>query len=157
MQSNETAKTKSAHKRSWKFVLVMGGLMLLVVAAAAWLLAHPTPTTKLHVGSRTFTLESAETINEQRRGLADRSTIAANEGMLFIFPEQARQCMWMKNMRFPIDIVWLDGDHRIVHIEHAVAPETYPEAFCYEARYVIELRAGQAANANLKQGQRLTF
>jgi hypothetical protein len=79
--------------------------------------------------------------------------------MLFISKVPAKECFWMKDMRFSLDILWLDASHRVVHIEQGVSPGTYPRTFCTKvpAMYVIELPAGSVAEDNIQQGQILNF
>lgn len=114
---------------------------------------------KLQIGSGIIKLKVANSLNEQRQGLSGRESLADNSGMLFVYNDSERRCFWMKNMRFPIDIVWLDADKRIVHIYENLSPNTYPESFCSDelARYVIELNSGMVKKLDLSIGQQLTF
>ena len=52
------------------------------------------------------------------KGLAVKNQLKENEAMLFIFEESAKHSFWMKDMKFPIDIIWLDSASKVVHIEH---------------------------------------
>jgi uncharacterized protein len=101
----------------------------------------------------------ARTASEQSKGLGDRASLPTNEAMLFPFPNTAVRCFWMKNMEFSLDMVWLNSDQQIVHIQSDISPNTYPETFCpaTPAQYVLELNAGQAKAANLQLGQTLNF
>jgi uncharacterized protein len=80
---------------------------------------------------------------ERMRGLSGRESLEPTEGMLFIFPQSGYHSFWMKEMRFPIDIIWVGEDGTIVDIAPVVRPETYPKAFEPKApaRYVIEASA----------------
>lgn len=62
-------------------------------------------------------------------------------------------------MRFPIDIVWLNQDKKVITTKENVAPTTYPESFCptEAAQYVIEVNAGAVQSAGVTKGQRLQF
>lgn len=156
MQSNETEKTRLG--RSHKI-----GLFLLAVTAVAiawWLKTHPVhPSDEIGLATKagTYHLEVAKTVDEQRQGLSGRASLAKRDGMLFMFDTQEEQCFWMKDMRFPLDIIWVDESLKVTAVRSNVQPSTYPDAFCAEARFVIELNAGQAAQAGLTTGQRLTF
>lgn len=77
--------------------------------------------------------------------------------MLFLYEDEAQRCMWMKDMRFAIDMLWLDSRKKITKIQKDVRPETYPDAFCARAQYVIELKAGEAERHRLRSGQTLAF
>lgn len=111
----------------------------------------------LVVGSKTLRIERVTESAEQSIGLSKYAAISSDFGMLFEFPESGSHGFWMKDMRFAIDIIWIDTDGRIVHIEHSVSPETYPTVFGAEtdARYVLEAVAGFAKQENLEVGDRL--
>lgn len=66
--------------------------------------------------------------------------------------------MWMKNMKFSIDMVWVNGQNKITKIEKNVTPGTYPQTFCADnTSYVLELNSGAATKAGLSVGQRLSL
>lgn len=104
-------------------------------------------------------LEIADTPSARQQGLSGRPRLAATAGMLFVFDTPAPQCMWMKNMNFALDIIWLNESKKIVKIQEDVKPETYPMAFCSDVptKYVIEVNAGIVRRAGLKTGQILQF
>lgn len=86
--------------------------------------------------------------------------MSKNEGMLFLYENSDRQCIWMKDMKFNIDIIWADRDKTITHLESNVSPQTYPKNFCgglAPNSYVIELNGGVATEAGLKIGDKLDF
>lgn len=99
---------------------------------------------------------------EQRsRGLMYRSGILETQGMLFIFDSEDRHAIWMKNMKFSIDILWLDEQQRIVDILESVPPCRLDPCGSYKpqkpARYVLELSHGTVFKTQLKVGDRMTF
>jgi uncharacterized membrane protein (UPF0127 family) len=113
---------------------------------------------KLSIGNRLFELDVADTDAERIQGLSGRNNLGSNTAMLFVFPKASEQCMWMKDMKFSLDMVWLDESKRIAKIAEGVTPETYPQAFCAEnTKYVLEFNAGVAKEAGLKIGQNLNF
>lgn len=91
---------------------------------------------------------------DQEKGLGGRAYIAPDYGMLFVFPKDAMYGFWMKDMLATIDIIWLSDTGDIVHLEQSVAPSTYPHVFNpgVPARYVLEMRDGQAAARGWKLG-----
>lgn len=109
----------------------------------------------------TVTAELAVTDEERQLGLMFREKINPDQGMLFVFEEEDLLSFWMKNMRFSLDILWLDKDKRIVHIERRVPPcEKLPcpsYASEYPAKYVLELKAGSVDEHKLKMLDRLEF
>lgn len=107
---------------------------------------------------------------EQAQGLSGRSELKENEGMLFIFPEPGQYNFWMKDMNFPIDIIWLDEDLKIVYIKKDARPESYPETYgpaspsqggpdvsLMNVKYVLEVVSGFSDKNNLKVGDRVIF
>jgi uncharacterized membrane protein (UPF0127 family) len=122
-------------------------------------ISEPTPasftykTVPMVVGDRTFTLDVADTEAKKRLGLGDRDGLAIDKGMVFLYSREGELCFWMKDMRFPIDIIWLDHDKRVVHIEPSLSPDTYPQTYCpSKAQYVVELAAGETQAAGIQKG-----
>ena len=74
-------------------------------------------------------VEIADSPQEWERGLSGKKSLNVDEGMLFVFPRPTTPTFWMKDMRFPIDIVWLDENKNIVGIERGVSPDSYPETY----------------------------
>ncbi len=111
------------------------------------------------LGDFSFTLEIADTPLLQERGLSYRAGLAPNTGMLFAFDTPRVLKFWMKDMNFPIDIIWLDQNKKVVHIEHSLSPSTYPDSFGPETptQYVIEIPAGGAKRAGVVVGNGVSF
>jgi uncharacterized membrane protein (UPF0127 family) len=160
--SNETEKTASARKGP-KYLLLGGvGLLaalLVVVVSVLGMVGHASGETVLRAGKHRFSLAVVTSPEDQARGLGGLETMPQDEGMLFWYADEAVRCFWMKDMQFPLDLIWLDAQRRVVHLERNVSPQTYPKQFCPDkpARYVLELNAGQANAARIKAGQTLTF
>jgi uncharacterized membrane protein (UPF0127 family) len=97
------------------------------------------------------------TPDAQRQGLSDRENMDDTEGLLFDFGVPGQRCMWMKDMLFNLDMVWLDQNARITAISQNIKPETFPKTFCGSGHdtYVIEVNAGVAKAAHLYIGQQL--
>jgi uncharacterized membrane protein (UPF0127 family) len=99
---------------------------------------------------------------DRAMGLMFRPSLALDRGMLFIFePPPDFHTIWMKNCRFPIDIVWLDEDKKVVHVAESVPPCTEDPCPVYQplrkASYVVELNAGQARREKATVGSALSF
>lgn len=100
---------------------------------------------EVSVNGQTIRVEIADTDEERIMGLSGREALAEGTGMLFVFEEGALQGIWMKDMKFPIDIIWLDESLNIIDIEKNVTPDTYPHVF-YPPRpvkYVLETNPGE--------------
>lgn len=162
MPNNATEKIKSAPKPTFKLTTrkLRGYSLIIAVAALLVFLVSSFfmhSTRSLTIGDAKYDLRVARTESEQRKGLGATESLAANQGMLFVYKQPRELCFWMKDMSYAIDIIWLDSGKKITAIEKNVDPATYPKTFCYDGSYVIELRAGEALRHNLKQGQTLSF
>jgi uncharacterized membrane protein (UPF0127 family) len=110
-----------------------------------------------------FTAELALTAAATKKGLMFRDGLPSKTGMFFLFTEPAkRRSMWMNNMRFPLDVVWLDGSLTIVSIRYNCEP-CVSEDKCTrissirKAQHAIEFSAGDADKLGLEIGQTLTL
>ncbi|MBU3964157.1 DUF192 domain-containing protein [Patescibacteria group bacterium] len=112
-------------------------------------------------GDKCFEVEVAETAEQRTKGLMGRSDLPENKGMLFVFQEQGGHGFWMKNMMIPIDIVWMDKDLKITHIEHNVMPCDSDPCPVYKpnllSQYVLEIKAGLAQELDIKIGDSFYF
>lgn len=95
----------------------------------------------------------------RQEGLSGYKSLDVDQGMLFIFPTPADVGFWMKDMNFPIDIVWMDKDRKILGINANVGPETYPKTFPSpnKVQFVLELNAGAAEKFGLVKGKYLSY
>lgn len=147
---------------------VATGCCLLIIAGVSWLYLRSnatqapgvrpeTPayrTTSLRLDDVIFELDIADTPARKELGLGKRPGLAANEGMVFPYDKPGKLCYWMKDMRFSIDILWLDSTKRVVSIEKSLSPDTYPETFCPDepTQYVVELPAGASERVGIRAG-----
>ena len=108
-----------------------------------------------------LTVEIADTQEKQMVGLMDRDQLDTNKGMLFVFDSSDRYTFWMKNTLIPLDIIWIDENKEIVHIEENVQPckvdpcQTYNHEV--DAKYVLETNSGFVKENNVSKGQKLTI
>lgn len=101
-------------------------------------------------------LEVADSADERERGLSFRDELPAGQGLLFVFESPEPACIWMKDMNFDIDIIWVNADLKISKVETQVSPATYPQSFCApDTAYVIELAAGRAEQLDLTLDRQL--
>ena len=101
----------------------------------------------------------ALTDTKREQGLSARVVLAENNGMLFIFDRSGVYPFWMKDMNFPIDIIWLDENLKVVYIKKDARPESYPDVYGSEkkAKYVLEVSSGFSEKNNLKVGDGVDF
>ncbi len=104
-------------------------------------------------------IDLAITPEAKSRGLSGRIFLLDNTGMLFIFPTSNLYPFWMKDMNFPIDIIWIAESKQVVYIQKNATPESYPAVFGGEvkAKYVLEVPANFTEKNNVKIGDSVTF
>lgn len=101
----------------------------------------------------------ADTSTELANGLSGKESLAETDGMLFVFEVPGKYGFWMKDMQFPIDIIWIDGSKTVLGVTSDVASSTYPNLFLPPAdnSYVLELNSGAAMRFGIATGTVLTF
>ena len=111
----------------------------------------------LKVNNTYINVEIVDTAEERARGLSGRSSISDGDGMLFIFDKLGFHSFWMKDMNFPIDIIWIGEDYKIVDITKSVFPDSFPQTFQSQvpAKYVLEVSAGFTNRRDIKIGDRV--
>lgn len=118
-------------------------------------------TAKVEVGNHTITAEVAKSDQDKQIGLSGRASIPDDRGMLFLFDKPGYYSFWMKQMQFPIDILFIKGD-KIVTIFKQVTPPPSdtdvadndlpiytPQA---EADKVLEINSGLVDKYGIKTG-----
>ena len=128
----------------------------------------PTPVNSgpaVKIGDAVFPVELAIDSADRRQGLSDRPSLDQGTGMLFIFEEEQSLSFWMRNMQFPLDMIWIDAECRLVDISRDVPvpppdtddsdlPRFGPNT---DARFVLEINAGEAAGAGLNVDDDVEF
>lgn len=113
------------------------------------------------LGGERFKVEIADTQQKQALGLMFRDSMPSDEGMIFIFPNEAPRSFWMKNTRIPLDIMYFDKDLKMVSISADTPPcrvsrcPSYPSS--KPAMYVLELNAGTASELGVGPGDTLVL
>ncbi len=136
---------------------------ILIIFFLLWSGCHSSHTSSGRVcfGKNCFVVEVASTSRDRAQGLMFRSSLPENRGMLFVFPRESHQGFWMKNMKLPLDIIWLDSQKRVVSLtENAQpclesdCPSFYPEK---KIRYVLEISSGMAQKKGISVGKSAQF
>jgi uncharacterized membrane protein (UPF0127 family) len=93
--------------------------------------------------------------DEQARGLGGRDGLPDDHGMIFASDEENRDGLWMKDMRFAIDMLWFDSNLALVDVAENVTPDTYPTIFRprQPARYALEAPAGFVSRHHIRIGE----
>ena len=163
-----------------KFLII---IFVAVVAILAWLFLNPiiavpeketskvqtpvqttpeTPlvhTSQVHIGGKTLNVEVANTDATRELGLSRHALLSDDQGMLFTFDKPDVYAFWMKDMTFPIDIIWISSDMKVVFIEKNAQPDSYPEIFGpnEKTEYVLEVNAGFSEKNSVKIGDEIKF
>jgi uncharacterized protein len=134
---------------------------LALVLAAAALTATPAVVPLTLPSGKVLQAEVMVSDEDRAMGLMFRPSLPLDRGMIFIFETADFHGIWMKNCRFPIDILWLDEDRKVVHLAESVPPCKADPCPVYNpmrrATYVIELNAGQARREKAVVGATVRF
>ncbi|MEO3385660.1 DUF192 domain-containing protein [Mesorhizobium sp. CAU 1741] len=103
-------------------------------------------------GTHEFTIEVAASPDQRAAGLMFRTDMADDKGMLFVFERTQRLSFWMQNTPMPLDLIFIDADGRIVAIRWGEPFSTASISSLTPARFVLELKAGTAQEAGMKEG-----
>jgi uncharacterized protein len=107
----------------------------------------------LTLNGHRFTIEIAQTQEQQAQGLMFRKTLAANAGMLFMHPDMQMRSMWMKNTHIPLDMLFFNEQRQLIGWAENTTP--FSEAIITSpapAQYVLEVPAGTRQRLGLKVG-----
>ncbi len=153
------------------FFLILG--ILLVVWAFTEVLGQKAPSTYqevnmveegdtslLRIGEYQLAVEVADTPAEREQGLSNHVPLAEGHGMFFIFDTPGQYGFWMKEMLFPLDIVWIDENGKVIGVERNILPETYPnQIFMPKSpiKYVLEINSGEALRFGIDIGTSAAF
>jgi len=112
---------------------------------------------EMKIGPASFHVEIADTLRSRAQGLSGREKLGEQNGMVFVFTIPAKYGFWMKDMRFPLDIVWIRNGKVTGIAENVPAPEgsnlNLPNYYPPDSvDMVLELNAGAAGKAGLKTG-----
>lgn len=136
-------------------LLIVGGFFVLKPSQEDTNFKEPFIT----INNARIEVELADTPETRMQGLSGRESLKEDKGLLFIFPESSFYSFWMKEMNFPIDIIWINDEFEVVDIEHSLTPNTFPESFGPQnsAKYVLEINAGLSEYYGIKIGSKIIF
>lgn len=117
------------------------------------------PTSTIHIDGSSFLVAVADMYKKRSTGLSNVESLPENHGLLFVFTTSDLYRIWMKEMNFPIDVIWFDKDFRVIDITKNISPDSYPSTFHPKspARYFLEVKAGSAEAHEIKIGSVAVF
>ncbi|HRY31105.1 MAG TPA: DUF192 domain-containing protein [Candidatus Paceibacterota bacterium] len=112
------------------------------------------PEARIVIAETSIAAIVADTEETRELGLSGTDSLAAQRGMFFIFDAPDYHGIWMKDMNFAIDVIWLSESKEVIHIEQGITPKTYPEIFSpsRKALYILEVNAGFVKKTGIKIG-----
>ena len=140
---------------SLRLVRFLLGLVAALVLGTAAARAEPLV---IHTGGSAykFEVEVVTTPETRAQGLMFRKSMAANAGMLFIYPDEEAVSFWMKNTLIPLDMLFLKADGSIAHIAHSAVPlDETPIDSGAPVKAVLEVNGGTANALGIKEGDRI--
>ena len=136
-----------------RFLLLLAAM--LAVSSLAWADAGPRMAT-VKVGTHALRVEVVSTDADRAKGLMHRTSLGANDGMLFVFEEPAYHSMWMKNTLIPLSVAFIDAQGVILNILDMEPHTETPNMSAGPSIYAIETNKGWFAGKNVKAGDRVT-
>lgn len=150
-----------------KIVLGLFGLLFVLIFAIMFFQNNPSfrpfsQTPQATIKNQTFSLLLAKDPKTTQVGLSEKTSLPQNQGMLFIFERPDRYAFWMKNMKFPLDIIYINNNKIVTIIEDAQPPknpEENPPIFTPDesADKVLEINAGLSKKFGFEKGDEVKF
>lgn len=147
-------------KKANLYYIALSSIMLIFVIALAIIRSNP-KYNEVCFNDRCFFVELAITQQEKIDGLMFRESLDPDKGMLFVYEEEAEYSFWMKNVNFPLDIVWINGNREVIYIKRNFQP--CMEDSCeiakpsQKAKYALELNADVLDEMSVEIGDKLVF
>jgi uncharacterized membrane protein (UPF0127 family) len=105
-----------------------------------------------------FVVEIAETPSKREMGLQYRRELAADRGMIFLFPAESAQSFWMKNTPLPLDMIFINRERKIVGIVEQTVPFSLdPRSVSAPSQFVLEINGGLSKRHGIKAGDSVRF
>lgn len=151
----------SSHTSFSRIVIAMPLLRIAVSLFAALVLSVPVhaqsamPRTELSAGMYRIEVEVAATQENRMTGLMQRRSMPANQGMLFVFTQPQRHCMWMKNTLLPLSVAFLDDEGRILNVEDMQPQTEDNHCAAKPARFALEMNLGWFRQKGVRPGQKI--
>lgn len=142
-------------------ILIVGLVLILVALVASYVVQNfHAPTTQVTIGSGVFHARLADTDLTREKGLSGVEKMAPNDALLMVYDTENTWGIWMKDMKIPLDIVWLDAEKKVVYIVMNASPDlgtskTFTPT--NPAKYVLEVPSGAVKTSGIKVGDTASF
>ncbi len=150
------------------FFIILTAVIIISLPQSSDYTSEKTPEVKkelvgphIKIKEKDIKLELATTTKDVEKGLSGRISLENNSGMLFVFSKPYRYSFWMRDMNFPLDMIWIN-DGLIVDISENVPNDFNPASPTFyqplsPAQYVLEVNAGFSGANNIKIGDAVSF
>ena len=145
-------------------MVFVGGLLVVLIiigVALSFINDGVLKRVRVVIGEQVIYVEVADNPEARARGLSFRNSIGPNDGMLFVFDSPGSHGFWMKDMIFPIDIIWISSD-KVVGFEENVDPQIGAQAEDLKIYYppelvnrALEIRAGGVGRLGVHAGDQV--
>lgn len=148
-------------KRNLILVLIGGAILLVgtLVLVSEKSNSNTPTTTKILLPTETLTATILDTPVAAQKGLSGQTSLPSKQAVLMVFPEPGRYGIWMPEMKFPIDVIWLDQNQTIVYLIPNMSPNSYPQTFypTKPAKFILEANIKTIENNHLQLGDRINI
>ncbi len=110
---------------------------------------------EIYIEEHRILVELAVTPEQRQKGLMYRKSLPENEGMLFVFPEEAIQNFWMKNTYIPLDVAFFDKDGYLIEYQSMEPNSEIIHQSSEPAKYALEMNQGWFKKQNIKRYSKL--
>lgn len=139
--------------------IIFALFLILILATASYYWLNPL-TAKVKINNHVFYVDLAVTPKEKEKGLGGRNELSPDRGMLFVFDHKEQYPFWMKEMRFPLDFIWID-DKTVVDITPNVPVPASSFLPIYHPRVpvdkILEINAGEVQKWGIQAGDSVNF
>ena len=140
--------------------IFLGLLLILAVAVWSYFFLQDSNSTDgdskiISINNEKFKIESARSPEEQQKGLGGRENLCADCGMLFEFTQEDKHSFWMRDMKFPLDIIWISSN-KVVFVVKNISPDNQ-NVFAppVKANKVLEINAGISDKYEIREGSKV--
>ena len=140
-------------------VIIIGVIALVLASAVLIVSSRLQSRISLNVGDGVFTAKLASTPSLRDKGLSGATSLSHDQALILAYPSDGKCPIDMKNMKVPLDILWLNNDKKIIFIVKNASADSVDTLFTpkSEGRFVIELPAGSVDNINIRSGYSAVF
>jgi len=142
-----------------KIFWALVALSIVIIILGVVLCLSDQKASRVVIGGHQVEVEKVNSLAAER-GLSNRRSLGENQGMLFVFDGYATPGFWMKEMNFPLDIIWIK-DGTVTGLENNLPPEGERPQKIYRPltliNYALEVNAGWADRNNIKIGDQVTI